>query len=172
MEIKIDNENYTLDVEKAKELGLLKKNYSKCKSCNDFVEKYMNKPCFFSAFHRYQSIYSVDLEKSFKNHPIFMNVAASPMGCLEQLTEKDALAIFILAHLMRLRRDWVGDWEPNAEGDLYYAIFRGYEIYCCGYYPPEQRVVWEAVDENGCGFAHYYSLKGVKKLIDQSLNEK
>ena len=124
MEIKIDNENYTLDVEKAKELGLFKKGYSKCKSCNDFVEKYKNKACFFSAFHAYQSIYSVNLEKSFKNHPIFMNFATSPMGCLEQLTEKDALAIFILAHLMRLRRDWVGNWEPNTEGDSYYAIFR------------------------------------------------
>ena len=50
-------------------------------------------------------------------------------------------------------------------------IYRGYEIYCCGYYPPERRVVWEAIDEYGCGFAHHYSLKGVKKLIDQSLNE-
>ncbi len=50
-------------------------------------------------------------------------------------------------------------------------IYRGYDIYCCGYYPPEHRVVWEAVDENGCGFAHHYSLKGVKKLIDQSLNK-
>lgn len=123
MEIKIDNENYTLDIEKAKELGLLKKSNSKCKSYNDFVEKYMNKPCFFSAFHRYQSIYSVDLEKSFKNHPIFMNVATSPMGCLEQLTDKDALAIFMLAHLMRLRHDWVGDWEPKCDGVTeHYAI--------------------------------------------------
>lgn len=51
-------------------------------------------------------------------------------------------------------------------------IYRGYEIYCLGYYPPEQRVVWEAVDENGCGFAHYYSLKGVKKLIDQDIDKK
>lgn len=51
-------------------------------------------------------------------------------------------------------------------------IYRGYEIYCCGYYPPEQRVVWEAADENGCGFAHDYSLKGVKKLIDLDLDKK
>lgn len=51
-------------------------------------------------------------------------------------------------------------------------IYRGYEIYCCGYYPPEQRVVWEAVDEYGGGFAHNYSLKDVKILIDQNLDEK
>jgi hypothetical protein len=51
-------------------------------------------------------------------------------------------------------------------------IYRGYEINCCGYYPPEQKVVWEAVDEYGCGFAHNYSLKGVKKLIDLDLDKK
>lgn len=51
-------------------------------------------------------------------------------------------------------------------------IYRGYEIYCCGYYPPEHRVVWEAVDEDGCGFAHDYTLKGVKIFIDQSIDEK
>jgi hypothetical protein len=27
-------------------------------------------------------------------------------------------------------------------------------------------VVWEAIDENGNGFAHSFSLKNTKKLID------
>jgi hypothetical protein len=32
--------------------------------------------------------------------------------------------------------------------------------------------VWEAIDVYGGGFAHHYSLKGVKKLIDQSIDKK
>jgi hypothetical protein len=51
-------------------------------------------------------------------------------------------------------------------------MYRGYMIHCCGYHSPDHKVVWEAIDEYGGGFAHHYSLKGVKKLIDQSLNEK
>lgn len=50
-------------------------------------------------------------------------------------------------------------------------LYKGFEINCVGYYPPEKHVCWEAVDENGCGFAHSYSLKQTKLLIDQSLNK-
>ena len=48
-------------------------------------------------------------------------------------------------------------------------IYKGYEINCLGYYPPEQSVVWEAIDGNGCGFAHAHTLKEVKILIDSEL---
>lgn len=44
--------------------------------------------------------------------------------------------------------------------------YRGFKVVCVGYYHPDQKVVWEAVDENGCGFAHSFSLKCTKKLID------
>lgn len=50
-------------------------------------------------------------------------------------------------------------------------LYRGFQIICVGYYQPEQRVCWEAVDENGCGFAHDFSLKGVKFWIDKELDE-
>lgn len=46
-------------------------------------------------------------------------------------------------------------------------IYRGYIIHCCGYHSPDRNVVWEAIDEYGCGFAHNYTLKGVILLIDQ-----
>jgi hypothetical protein len=46
-------------------------------------------------------------------------------------------------------------------------IYRGIDIYRIGYYPPEKRVVWECVDENGNGFGHDYSLKGCKFWIDE-----
>lgn len=49
-------------------------------------------------------------------------------------------------------------------------IYKGFHIECLGYYPPEGRVVWEATDEHGCGFAHDFTLKGVVKLIDEELD--
>lgn len=48
-------------------------------------------------------------------------------------------------------------------------IYRGYYIECLGYYEPEHHIVWEAVDENGNGFAHSYSLKDVKREIDYEI---
>lgn len=50
--------------------------------------------------------------------------------------------------------------------------YRGFKINCIGYYPPEQRVVWECVDENGNGFGHDFSLKGCKFWIDEELKRK
>ena len=49
--------------------------------------------------------------------------------------------------------------------------YRGFEIICIGYYPPEHRVVWECVDENGNGFGHDYSLRGCKFWIDEELKK-
>lgn len=45
-------------------------------------------------------------------------------------------------------------------------IYRGYIINCLGYYHPDHRIVWEAEDENGCGFAQSFSLREVKNEID------
>lgn len=50
--------------------------------------------------------------------------------------------------------------------------YRGFRIECVGYYPPEHRVCWEAVDENGCGFAHAYTLRECKRWVDIELDEK
>jgi hypothetical protein len=38
------------------------------------------------------------------------------------------------------------------------------------YYHPEHRVCWEAIDHNGCGFAHGFSLKETKALVDYELD--
>ena len=51
-----------------------------------------------------------------------------------------------------------------------FYIYRGYEIHCIGYYRPEHKIVWEAVDENGCAFAHSYSLRDTKIFIDEEIN--
>ena len=49
-------------------------------------------------------------------------------------------------------------------------IYRGFPVVCVGYYHPEHRVCWEATDEHGCGFAHGFSLREVKSLIDNELD--
>ena len=53
-----------------------------------------------------------------------------------------------------------------------YYLYRGFEIICVGYYEPEHRIAWEAVDEHGCGFAHSFSLKDTKAEIDWELDSK
>ncbi len=43
-------------------------------------------------------------------------------------------------------------------------IYRGYRIYCFGYYEPEHRVVWEAVDpETGDGVAYGFTRTRARK---------
>ena len=45
--------------------------------------------------------------------------------------------------------------------------YKGYEIVCLGYYPPDQKRVWEAVNmDTQCGDYHGYTLKEVKQQID------
>ena len=52
-------------------------------------------------------------------------------------------------------------------------IYRGYKIICVGYYHPEHRVCWEAIDKDDIsGFAHGFSLKEVKWWIDYELDKK
>ena len=50
--------------------------------------------------------------------------------------------------------------------------YRGYIIQCEGYYPPEQRVVWEA-GPKGKIYAdfHGFSLREVKMDIDYNLDK-
>lgn len=48
-------------------------------------------------------------------------------------------------------------------------LYRGYIIHSVGYYHPEHRVCWEAIDENGCGFAHSFSMRECKKWVDHEI---
>lgn len=44
--------------------------------------------------------------------------------------------------------------------------YRGFNIDCIGYYPPEQRVCWECTDDDGSAFGHSYSMRGCIVEID------
>lgn len=51
-------------------------------------------------------------------------------------------------------------------------IYRGFRVYCFGYYEPEHHVVWEAVDEStGDGVAHGLSKKSVMRGIDYFMDK-
>lgn len=99
MEITIDNKVYILSIEKAKECGALTRKDTRVKSWEEYLTKHKNSPAY---------IY----EDSEDDVMVF-----------QQLTTKDAEAIWALSRLMKLRRDWVGDWEPKCDGvTTYYAI--------------------------------------------------
>jgi hypothetical protein len=86
--VTINGVEYNLDLEKAKELGVLKA--EGCKSWNDFCEKYLYK-------------YGYRENSNF----------AGPIYTEDQLTQDEALALSAFSKLLKLRRDWIGDWEPD-----------------------------------------------------------
>ncbi len=76
--ITLEGKEYQLDIEQAKELGLLKE--KKVKSWVEFKEKYLAQ-----GFH---------------------NVGT-------QLTLGESYALEAFSKLLKLRRDWIGEWEPD-----------------------------------------------------------
>lgn len=62
----------------------------------------------------------------------------------------------------------VGKHRAKRISERHY-IYRGFHIYGM-YYHPEHRVCWEAVDNDGSGFAHGFTLKETKEFIDCELD--
>ena len=92
----LNGKEYLLDIEKAKELGLLKEKDGKVKSWEEFKEKYR---------HRYGYFYEAHEEKALKT--------SSPISIGDQLVPHEAIALAAFSKLLRLRRDWIGEWEPD-----------------------------------------------------------
>lgn len=88
--VTIDGLEYNLDIERAKELGVLEEKNARCKSWGEFLVKYM-----------YKSGY-LKLER-----------ITCPIYTEQQLTQEEAVAISAFSKLLKLRRDWIGDWKPN-----------------------------------------------------------
>lgn len=95
-EIIINGVEYNLDLEKAKELGVLKQKDQRCKSWEEFKLKYKNSRGYY---------YESTINK--------MHNPLSPCSGTEQLTQQEAIAIQAFSKLLKLRRDWIGDWEPD-----------------------------------------------------------
>lgn len=99
IKVTINGVEYNLDLEKAKELGVLEEKDTKCKSWKEFREKYKNyKGCVV------MSDITDDNECYFTNCPIRTS---------EQLTKEEAIAISAFSKLLKLRRDWILDWNPD-----------------------------------------------------------
>lgn len=126
-EIIVKGVKYNIDIQKAKELGVIKEKDIRCKSWDEFCEKYSTKEGYFHD----------DLLK----HILFESVRPSKTltTTSTQFTKEEAIAISAFSKLLKLRRDWIGDWEPDwcnsMERKYYIAVHRNefYVDYCSEY---------------------------------------
>lgn len=100
-EIIVKGVKYNIDIQKAKEIGVLKEKDTRCKSWDEFCKKYSTKEGYFHD----------DLLK----HILFESVRPSKTltTTSTQFTKEEAIAISAFSKLLKLRRDWIGTWEPN-----------------------------------------------------------
>lgn len=102
----LNGKEYLLDIKQAKELGLLKEKDSRVKSWDEFKEKYRSGYGYF---------YEVHSNKALRT--------SSPISIGDQLTPNEAKALAAFSKLLRLRRDWIGEWEPDwKDMDASYGI--------------------------------------------------
>lgn len=94
--ITLEDKEYQIDIEKAKELGVLKEKDQRCKSWEEFKLKYRNSKGYYS-----------DSQTSEIYNP------RNPIQIAEQLTPQESTAIHAFSKLLKLRRDWIEDWNPN-----------------------------------------------------------
>lgn len=101
----LEGKEYQIDVEQAKQLGLLKETDDRVRSWEDFKEKYINKGYVY-------------IEEIKQAQP-----TAMPLYIGDQLTKHEAKALAAFSKLLKLRRDWVGEWEPDwTDGSTKYII--------------------------------------------------
>lgn len=94
----LEGKEYLLDIEQAKKLDLLKEKDNRVRSWEEFKEKYRT---------RYGYFYEVHERNALKT--------ASPISIGDQLTSHESKALSAFSKLLKLRRDWIGEWEPNWE---------------------------------------------------------
>ena len=94
--ITLEGKEYQLDIEQAKQLGLLKEKDSRVKSWKEFELKYSSRIGYY-----WRSLHNDSVE-----HVV-------PTGTDEQLTPHEAKALAAFSKLLKLRRDWIGEWEPD-----------------------------------------------------------
>ena len=92
----LDGKEYLLDIEQAKKLGLLKEKDNRVKSWEEFREKYRNVKGYW--FDKIQGK---------------VTLSCGTVATCEQLTPHEAKALAAFSKLLKLRRDWVGEWEPD-----------------------------------------------------------
>ena len=95
VQITLEGKEYQLDIEQAKKLNLLKEKDNRVKSWDEFLRKYDG--CFgYSYSSTANMVTSLD----------------PPLFTKDQLTPHEAKALAAFSKLLKLRRDWIGKWEP------------------------------------------------------------
>lgn len=94
----LNGKEYQLDIEQAEKLGLLKEKDNRVKSEVEFVKKYCG-ICGYS--------YNITAN--------MITRSETPIYTADQLTPHEAKAIAAFSKLLKLRRDWIGEWEPDWE---------------------------------------------------------
>lgn len=94
--ILLEGKEYHLDIEQAENLGLLKEKDNRVKSDVEFVKKYCG-VCGYS--------YNITAN--------MITRSETPIYTADQLTPHEAKAIAAFSKLLKLRRDWIGEWEPD-----------------------------------------------------------
>jgi hypothetical protein len=92
--ITLEGKEYQLDIEQAEKLGLLKEKDGRVRSWKEFINKHLE-------------------SKSFYCNDGTVNQTISPYGLSEQLTRHEAKALAAFSKLLKLRRDWIEEWEPD-----------------------------------------------------------
>lgn len=146
----LNGKDYNIDVEKAIELGVLNEKDTRCKSWEEFKKKYLKKQGFF-----------------YDECDMCIALTNNPTKVSEQLTEKEAIAIKAFSKLLKLRRDWIGDWNPdwsNSSVRKYYIYFRPNKFYV-DYHYDYSRAFSFPTKEMATEFLDYF-----KDLFEQCKN--
>jgi hypothetical protein len=96
--ITLEGKEYQLDIEQAEKLGLLKEKDNRVRSDVEFVKKYCG-VCGYS--------YNITAN--------MITRSETPIYTADQLTPHEAKALAAFSKLLKLRRDWIGEWEPKNE---------------------------------------------------------
>ena len=90
----LNGKEYQLNIEQAKKLNLLKEKSDRVRSWEEFREKYRNRFGYF------------------QSNTLTMK-ALTPTSDGDQLTPHESKALSAFSKLLKLRRDWIEDWEPD-----------------------------------------------------------
>lgn len=104
----LNGKEYQLDIEQAEKLGLLKEKDNRVKSWEEFRKKYRNRFGYF------------------QSNTITMK-APAPTSDGDQLTQHESKALSAFSKLLKLRRDWIGKWEPDwTNNEIKYVLEASY----------------------------------------------
>ena len=92
----LNGKEYLLDIEQAKQLGLIKEKDSRVKSWSEYIKKYLG-------IHGYSYNITANM----------ITYSETPIYTADQLTQHEAKALAAFSKLLKLRRDWIGEWEPD-----------------------------------------------------------